>query len=30
LFVAQDGMNAPAAQNFKLVNWSDVRRALGY
>jgi 3-phytase len=30
LFVAQDGMNAPAAQNFKLVNWGDVRRALGY
>jgi 3-phytase len=24
LFVAQDGNNAPAAQNFKLVDWSDV------
>ena len=24
LFVAQDGDNAPAAQNFKLVDWADV------
>ena len=24
LFVAQDGNNAPAAQNFKLVDWSEV------
>lgn len=24
LFVAQDGNNAPAAQNFKLVSWADV------
>lgn len=28
LFVAQDGKNAPAAQNFKLVSWRDVLRAL--
>jgi 3-phytase len=28
LFVAQDGDNAPAAQNFKLVSWRDVLRAL--
>lgn len=28
LFVAQDGHNAPHAQNFKLVSWSDVRNAL--
>lgn len=28
LFVAQDGDNAPAAQNFKLVSWSDVLAAL--
>lgn len=28
LFVAQDGENAPAAQNFKLVAWRDVMRAL--
>lgn len=28
LFVAQDGVNAPAAQNFKLVSWSAVREAL--
>lgn len=28
LFVAQDGHNAPAAQNFKLVAWRDVMRAL--
>lgn len=29
LFVAQDGMNAPHAQNFKLVSWAAVREALG-
>lgn len=29
LFVAQDGMNEPAAQNFKLVSWADVLAALG-
>ncbi|HEY0044671.1 MAG TPA: phytase [Allosphingosinicella sp.] len=29
LFVAQDGMNAPAAQNFKLVAWADIAAALG-
>ena len=29
LFVAQDGHNAPAAQNFKLVAWDDIARALG-
>ncbi|WP_338446935.1 phytase [Pelagerythrobacter marensis] len=28
LFVAQDGVNAPAAQNFKLVRWDSVLRAL--
>ncbi|WP_295527020.1 phytase [Novosphingobium sp. Chol11] len=28
LFVAQDGDNAPAAQNFKLVSWRSVMRAL--
>lgn len=28
LFVAQDGHNAPAAQNFKLVSWRDVLQAL--
>ncbi|HJR57060.1 MAG TPA: phytase [Rhizomicrobium sp.] len=28
LFVAQDGDNAPAAQNFKLVSWSDILMAL--
>lgn len=28
LFVAQDGMNAPAAQNFKLVRWDSIRDAL--
>ncbi len=28
LFVAQDGENAPAAQNFKLVSWRDVMRAV--
>ncbi|MEO5706319.1 MAG: phytase [Alteraurantiacibacter sp.] len=29
LFVAQDGHNAPAAQNFKLVSWAEVVAALG-
>jgi 3-phytase len=29
LFVAQDGFNAAAAQNFKLVAWDDVVKALG-
>lgn len=29
LFVAQDGQNAPAAQNFKLVSWAAIRTALG-
>lgn len=28
LFVAQDGDNAPAAQNFKLVSWAEVKAAL--
>lgn len=29
LLVAQDGMNAPAAQNFKLVAWAEIAAALG-
>ena len=29
LFVAQDGHNPPAAQNFKLVSWAAVKAALG-
>ncbi|MFO6446025.1 phytase [Erythrobacter sp. NE805] len=29
LFAAQDGMNAPKAQNFKFVRWQDVLAALG-
>jgi 3-phytase len=29
LFVAQDGMNEPKAQNFKLVSWAEVLAALG-
>jgi 3-phytase len=29
LFIAQDGDNAPNAQNFKLVSWADVLRAVG-
>lgn len=29
LFVAQDGMNLPASQNFKLVSWQDILLALG-
>jgi 3-phytase len=28
LFIAQDGQNPPKAQNFKLVGWRDVKRAL--
>lgn len=28
LFIAQDGDNAPRAQNFKLVSWEAIRRAL--
>ena len=28
LFVVQDGENAPAAQNFKLVSWRDALRAV--
>ena len=28
LFVAQDGQNEPAAQNFKLVSWREVLRVL--
>ena len=28
LFVAQDGVNPPNAQNFKLVSWADVKTAL--
>jgi 3-phytase len=27
--VAQDGDNAPKAQNFKLVDWGKVKAALG-
>lgn len=29
LFIAQDGLNEPHAQNFKLVSWAAVRAALG-
>jgi 3-phytase len=29
LFVAQDGINPPGAQNFKLVAWADIAKALG-
>jgi 3-phytase len=29
LFIAQDGINPPKAQNFKLVSWADVKKALG-
>ncbi len=28
LFIAQDGDNAPAAQNFKLVSWAAIKAAL--
>ena len=27
VFVAQDGINAPAAQNFKLASWRDIQKA---
>lgn len=29
LFIAQDGVNPPSAQNFKLVPWADIKAALG-
>lgn len=29
LMLAQDGNNAPEAQNFKLVRWADVKKSLG-
>jgi 3-phytase len=29
LFIAQDGLNAPEAQNFKYIRWEDVLAALG-
>lgn len=29
LFVAQDGDNAPDAQNFKFVDWADIKKTLG-
>jgi 3-phytase len=29
LFVAQDGVNPPRAQNFKLVSWAAIKGALG-
>ncbi|GAB4478505.1 MAG: hypothetical protein OHK0018_09560 [Erythrobacter tepidarius] len=29
LFIAQDGINAPKAQNFKFVRWDEVLAALG-
>ena len=29
LFIAQDGINPPNAQNFKLVSWGAILRALG-
>ncbi len=29
IMVAQDGMNAPRAQNFKLVRWGEIKAALG-
>ena len=29
LFIAQDGQNAPHAQNFKLVSWAAIKAALG-
>ena len=28
LFVAQDGQNMPSAQNFKLIAWPEIKRAL--
>ena len=29
LFIAQDGMNAPKAQNFKYARWDEILAALG-
>lgn len=29
LFMAQDGINPPRAQNFKLASWAEIKRALG-
>jgi len=29
IMLAQDGDNAPQAQNFKIVRWADVRKAIG-
>lgn len=29
LFIAQDGINPPRAQNFKLASWAEIRKALG-
>jgi 3-phytase len=29
LFIAQDGWNEPAAQNFKLVSWAAIKASLG-
>lgn len=29
MFVAQDGENQPSAQNFKMVSWADVKKAMG-
>ena len=29
LFIAQDGMQAGGAQNFKLVAWDDIKAAIG-
>lgn len=29
LFLAQDGMNEPTSQNFKLASWQDILEALG-
>jgi 3-phytase len=29
LVIAQDGVNPPSAQNFKLVSWADIKAALG-
>ncbi|RYY29016.1 MAG: phytase [Sphingomonadales bacterium] len=29
LFIAQDGVNPPSAQNFKLAAWADIKAALG-
>lgn len=29
LFIAQDGINPPRAQNFKLASWAEIKKALG-